>query len=362
LPALLTSLLGLILVGLLAGGVATAQADCGGVQSAQPSKRPRTYLPPLAIGDSTMIFALPSLAAEGFDANARGCRQLPEAIALLTRLRHVHSLPHLVVLALGTNGSVTDADVTQVLAVLGHSRQLVLVTPREAGGGSGSDAATDRAEARRYPDRVHVLDWVSYSAGHASWFQPDRLHLTFAGAAAFARLLARSLALAPPPGHEPTGKPGPAPTSPSPPAKPSPKSCPTRAPMSLPPPAGLDQANPLVTLSASSPGAGGVLQAGPGSRTVDVALVNHNPFALVGTIGLAESSAAPSPAVASPLTCFGLSPDASRTVHVDLGAALQKLLGLKQRLAVEVTLRLFDQAGDTATVTGVYLLERPPRA
>ncbi|HWH10415.1 MAG TPA: hypothetical protein VG165_04760 [Solirubrobacteraceae bacterium] len=71
----------------------SAQADCGGVQVAKPSKRPKTYLPPLALGDSTMIFALPSLAAEGYDANARGCRQFPEAIALLTGLRHAHTLP-----------------------------------------------------------------------------------------------------------------------------------------------------------------------------------------------------------------------------------------------------------------------------
>ncbi|HEY5197232.1 MAG TPA: hypothetical protein VIJ51_09420, partial [Solirubrobacteraceae bacterium] len=159
------------------------------MQSQKPSKRPRTYLPPLAIGDSTMIFALPSLAAEGYDANARGCRQFPEAIALLSSLRHAHTLPHLVVIALGANGSVTDPYVREALAVLGHARQLVLVTPREAGGGSGSDAVTVRAQARRHPGRVRVLDWVAYSAGHAAWFQPDRLHLTFAGARAFAALL-----------------------------------------------------------------------------------------------------------------------------------------------------------------------------
>jgi hypothetical protein len=198
--------LGGLLLTLAVGVLATppqASAGCGGVQAVKPRKRPSTYLPPLALGDSTMIFALPSLAAEGFDANARGCRQFPEAIALLTSLRHGHSLPHLVVLALGANGSVTDAYIRRTLAVLGHSRQLVLVTPREAGGGSGADAATDRAEARRHPDQVHLLDWVAYSAGHPTWFQPDRLHLTFSGARAFARLLGQVLGLATPPGHQP---------------------------------------------------------------------------------------------------------------------------------------------------------------
>jgi hypothetical protein len=242
-------LLLLLLLGTLAAAP-VAQADCGGVQIARPPKQHRTYLAPLAIGDSTMIFALPKLAAEGFTANARGCRQFPEAIALLIALRHAHSLPHLVVIALGANGSVTDADVRETLAVLGHRRQLVLVTPREAGGGSGSDAATVRAEAHRRPAQVHALDWVAYSAGHPSWFQPDRLHLTFAGAAAFARLLGQVLALAPPPGHAPAGSPGGssrspggsiggAPTVPAPtgrPTRPSPKPAAAQPGSGRPPP------------------------------------------------------------------------------------------------------------------------------
>ena len=193
----------------------SARAACGGVQSARPPARHRTYLPPLALGDSTSIFALPSLAAEGFDANARGCRQFPEAIALLGRLRHAHALPHLVVVALGANGPVTDAYVRQVLAVLGHSRQLVLVTPLQAGGRPGPGAATVRAEARVHPGQIHVLDWVTYSAGHAAWFQPDRLHLTYAGARAFARLLGSALPLARPPSPPPA--PATRPTRPPPP-------------------------------------------------------------------------------------------------------------------------------------------------
>jgi hypothetical protein len=225
-----------------------ARADCGGVQAARASHRPRTYLPPLAIGDSTMIFALPSLAAEGFDANARGCRQFPEALDLLRGLRHAHSLPHLIVIALGANGSVTDAYVNAALAILGHRRQLVLVTPRQAGGGSGSNAVTVRAEARRHPAQVHALDWVAYSAGHPSWFQPDLLHLTFTGAHAFARLLARALPLAPPPGHGPAAPP----TPPVPP--PNCASAPPTAPPSAPPPPPLDPDSPVITLAGVCPG------------------------------------------------------------------------------------------------------------
>ena len=64
---------------------------------------------------------------------------------------------------------------------------------------AGSRAPTRRSCAARppgHPGRIDVLDWVRHSRGHGSWFQPDGLHLTFAGAAAFARFLVRARPLA----------------------------------------------------------------------------------------------------------------------------------------------------------------------
>lgn len=179
----------------LAGGVAPAQAGCGGVQTAQPTSHRGPGPPPLAIGDSTMLLALPDLAHEGFAVNAHGCREYDEALALLRQLRDTHQLPHLVVVALGADGSVTPSDVEQTLSILGREHVLVLVTPRELGGGSGSDAETVRREGRLHPQTVRVLDWVAYAQGHGGdWFQPDGLHLTFTGAAVFAHFLRQALA------------------------------------------------------------------------------------------------------------------------------------------------------------------------
>jgi hypothetical protein len=171
---------------------AAAQGGCGGVQRASPPGWHRSYLAPLAIGDSTMLFALPALASEGFEVNAHGCRQFDEALTLMRGLSAEHLLPHLVVIALGADGSVTASDIRQTIQILGPRRVLFLVTPRELGGGSGSDATVVRNEGRWRRPQVHVLDWVSYSQGHGSWFQPDGLHLTFSGADAFSRLLARA--------------------------------------------------------------------------------------------------------------------------------------------------------------------------
>ncbi len=94
------------------------------------------------------------------------------------------------------SGSVTHADIGQALGLLCCKRLLVLVTQRELGGGSGSDAATVRQEAHQHRGRILLLDWVKDSANHGDWFQPDGLHLTTAGAVAFTRLLARALPFA----------------------------------------------------------------------------------------------------------------------------------------------------------------------
>ena len=174
-----------------------AHAGCGGVETARPKHKvaPR---PPLAIGDSSMLLALPALARVGYKANARGCRQFAEGLQVLRDARRHHRLPRLAVLALGADASVSAGQIAQARKIMGPKRKLGLVTPRETGGGESKDADVIRNAGQRDPVHIKVLDWVHYSAGHSSWFQPDGLHLTFSGAKAFARLLKKLIPLASP--------------------------------------------------------------------------------------------------------------------------------------------------------------------
>jgi hypothetical protein len=155
-----------------------------------------------------MLLALEDLAAHGFDVNAHGCRQWPEAQTLLEGLKRAGRLPHMVVIALGADGSISGREIGETLGLLCCTRLLVLVTPRELGGGSGADAATVRAEVRSHPGRTRLLDWVRFSAGHGDWFQPDGLHLTTAGATAFTGFLAQALRWAYPPHRRQPGPTG----------------------------------------------------------------------------------------------------------------------------------------------------------
>jgi hypothetical protein len=180
---------------LLAAWTPGASAGCGGVETAAPKHKvaPR---PPLAIGDSSMLLALPALARVGYKVNARGCRQFQEGLGVLRDARHHHQLPRLAVLALGADASVAAGQIAQARKIMGPKRKLGLVTPRETGGGESKDAEVIRNAGQRDPVHIKVLDWVHYSTGHSSWFQPDGLHLTFSGAKAFARLLKKLIPLA----------------------------------------------------------------------------------------------------------------------------------------------------------------------
>lgn len=188
----------LVLAALVAAVPAAASAACGGVEQEKPRKDVGLGRAPIAIGDSPMLLALTDLAQEGYRANARGCRQYPEGLALMRDLRRKDKLPRLVVVALGSNGSITKDNIHDALKIVGKKRILALVTPRETGGGAGHDATLVRQEAHKHK-RIRLLDWVRFSAGHPGWFQPDGLHLTFSGAAALARLFDDLLKLLPPP-------------------------------------------------------------------------------------------------------------------------------------------------------------------
>ncbi len=168
-----------------------AQAACGGVQHFQPTKLRRAGAPPLAVGDSVMLGAVAQLRRGGFEVDVRGCRQMSEGLGLLASRRRAGALPDVVVVALGTNWTVTTTQIRTALRILGPNRVLGLVTPPEAGGGASSDQSAMRAAGRRWRLRVKVLDWVAYSAGR-SWTW-DGMHLKPEGAVAYARLLGRAL-------------------------------------------------------------------------------------------------------------------------------------------------------------------------
>jgi hypothetical protein len=177
---------------------AAAHAACGGVQAAASKRNLAKGPEPLAIGDSVMLLAVERLARTGFDVNAQGCRQWRQGHAILRRKKRRHRLPRLVVMALGTNWSISRDEIGRTRRMIGRKHVLAIVTPREPGGYTGDDAKRIRAAARAHPRRIKVIDWVRFSRGHRGWFGPDGIHLTYTGVTQYVRCLRRSLRFASP--------------------------------------------------------------------------------------------------------------------------------------------------------------------
>lgn len=173
---------------------AGAVYGCGGTEVVKPRKKvnPKGQ-PPLVLGDSVMLLALRSLARIGFLADAKGCRYYTQGIARIKHYKHKGKLGHLVVMGFGADYDVTPRYINRTLNIMGPKRVLALIVPRELGGGTSSDADHVRTAYRKHTSRIVLLDWVRMSKGHGEWFQPDGLHLTYSGAAAYTKLIGKSL-------------------------------------------------------------------------------------------------------------------------------------------------------------------------
>ena len=150
-------------------------------------------LAPFVVGDSVTVPAGDYLGEMGFAVDAVACRTFAQGLEVMS----ARTLPDLVVVALGSNGEVSGEELDYALELVGPFARLVLVLPKELGGGPDPDGRLMRAFAEAHPDQVTILDWPAYSSGHGDWFQPDGLHLMTPGAQGFAQMIGEAVEFAP---------------------------------------------------------------------------------------------------------------------------------------------------------------------
>lgn len=180
-------------VGLLLGAAPAHALECKDVFSKIRQSDP---LAPFVVGDSVTVPAGDYLGEMGFAVDAVACRTFAQGLEVMAARS---TLPDLVVVALGTNGTVSGAELNQALELVGPFARLMLVVGKDIGGGADPDGRLMRAYAEAHADQVSIIDWPAYSSGHNDWFAPDRLHLTTPGAQGFAQMIGEAVEFAPVP-------------------------------------------------------------------------------------------------------------------------------------------------------------------
>ena len=148
----------------------------------------------IAIGDSILLGARDAVrsALPGITVNAEVGRQFTALPSLIRSLSSAGALRSNVVIHLGTNGPPTDADLKRALDSLSGVRRVVLVnTAEDRWWQDQANSSIAKAAAGR--PNVVVADWRSVANGHPEYFVSDGVHLTPAGAAAYAAMIAGSI-------------------------------------------------------------------------------------------------------------------------------------------------------------------------
>ena len=150
-----------------------------------------------AVGDSVMLDYQDPLQAAipGIDVDAAVSRQWSDGEFILQTLKSDGQLGADVVVALGTNGPITDSDFDDMMSILGGASRVVFVNVHVDRPWQDPNNAVLANGAARYPNVV-IADWATLAAQNPQWFGADGTHLAIdgPGADALAGLIASTLA------------------------------------------------------------------------------------------------------------------------------------------------------------------------
>ncbi|HLM95234.1 MAG TPA: hypothetical protein VK283_02910, partial [Acidimicrobiales bacterium] len=150
-----------------------------------------------AVGDSVMLDYQDPLKASipGIEVDAAVSRQWADGEAILQTMKAQGQLGGLVIVGLGTNGPITDADFDHMMGILGGASRVVFVNVHVDRPWQDPNNAVLASGAARYP-HVVVADWATLAAKNPQWFGGDGVHLAIdgPGALALAGLVSTTLA------------------------------------------------------------------------------------------------------------------------------------------------------------------------
>ena len=146
----------------------------------------------LGVGDSIMLSSQDELADDGIPVNAKVGRQFDEGLRVIRWKANHGTLPKRVIVHLGTNGWIDPTACDTLIAEVGPSRRIFLVTIRVPRDWMHPNNDLLRSCAASN-DRVHLIRWAMVSGRHPEWFSDDGYHLNAEGQAKYAGYLDRTV-------------------------------------------------------------------------------------------------------------------------------------------------------------------------
>ncbi len=150
--------------------------------------------PVTAVGDSIMLDIQSDLQADlpGVRVDGLVSRQFEAGIGVVQADRAAGTLGNVLVVELGTNGSVTSADIDAMMQAAAGVKRVVFVNVDVPRPWEAPDNAAIAAGVARYPGVAVLADWYALSSPHPEWFAADQVHLNPAGAQALAQLITQN--------------------------------------------------------------------------------------------------------------------------------------------------------------------------
>lgn len=186
----------------LGGPAAGQQGGAGSV----PHDRQHLRIPPdpqpvatgtdiSAFGDSVMLASAPALQERfpGIRIDAVVSRQLSAAPALVRSAAEAGELRPVVLVGLGTNGSISADTLGDLLDAIGPSRKLVLVTVQAPRSWTEGVNTTIAGFAAAHQKQVAVAPWREDIAGHLDLLADDQIHPGHRGGLVYADALRDAL-------------------------------------------------------------------------------------------------------------------------------------------------------------------------
>jgi len=147
-----------------------------------------------AIGDSVMLGAKGALEAKipGIHVDAAVSRQFGNGIDIIRQLKESGQLSPVVVIGLGTNGTITDGHMAALQQLLADRQRVIFLNLKVPRSWEAGDNAVIQKWVPQFGNAV-LINWNGEGSLHPEFFYEDHIHLNTAGRTRYADLIAAQI-------------------------------------------------------------------------------------------------------------------------------------------------------------------------